>query len=67
MTIATRKAIRAYCLVRAERYRITRDNEVHAYGSDNPCNRSLDYWRYIGTVDDVLAEIAKAAPVTSNR
>ena len=34
--------------------KITRDDKVHYYGSQNATNRNEDFWHYGGTIKDVL-------------
>ena len=58
LTATERRAIRKYAYDQAVRYRITADGELHMYGSDDPFDRSKDYWRFGGYVDQVLELIA---------
>lgn len=55
ITTSTRRQIREWALKRGERYRITRDGEVHLYGTMP--NSIVTGWWYAGPVWDVLRRI----------
>ncbi len=64
MTRKLREAIRKH--IGAERVRILthygkQGRHVHAYGSDNPTDRSKDRWSYAGTLAELLAEVERDA------
>ena len=43
----------------AEKIRVDSNGDVSATGSNDPTDRSKDWWRYLGTADEVRAEMAR--------
>ena len=38
---------------------IHRNGEIERYGSANPADRSQDWWAYMGTVDEIKAQMQR--------